>query len=262
MSTGRTGRRDWEATAWLGPVIRLRRWSRLLAAASGVLLAIVGGCQLLISSSLISLTRIDVTSDGRLERGEILSWAKVSPGESLLLLRLGEIRSRIESHPWVERAWVRRRLPHTLEITVEEKRPVARIMVDKDLFLMDRKASIFPPMHHSLEGAITLVGLKEADLWRRPEACQRVLQEAVELLFLLADRPQWKVKEVGVDPDRGLRLALEGGPWDIRIGFGDLNQRLERLEKILEHLGREGRYERTQWIDLRYPEKATVRFKG
>lgn len=262
MRAGRKGHPEPEGNAWLRRVVRLRRWSTLMATTSGALLVVVGGCQLLVSSSLISLTRLDVKSDGRLERGEILRWAKVTPGESLLLLNLERIRSRIESHPWVERAWVRRKLPNTLEITVREKRPVARIMVDKDLFLMDRKASIFPPLDHSLEGGITVVGLKESDLWRRPEACQRVLQEAVELLSILANHPEWRVKEVGVDPDRGLRLALEGGPGDIRIGFGELNKRLERLDKILKHLERERRQERTQWIDLRYPEKATVRFKG
>lgn len=262
MRANRRGHLEPEGNAWLRRIVRLRRWSTLMAAASGSVLVAVGGCQLLISSSLISLTRVEVRSDGRLERAEILRWAKVTPGESLLLLSLKDIRARIESHPWVERAWVRRRLPNTLEITVSEKRPVARIMVDKDLFLMDRKASIFPPLDHSLEGGITVVGLKESDLWRRPEACQRVLREAVELLSILANYPQWRVREVGVDPDRGLRLALERGPGDIRIGFGDLNQRLERLDKILRHLEKEGMHEHTQWIDLRYPEKATVRFKG
>ena len=224
---------------------------------------LVGGYQILIHSRLLALQQIEVKAEGRLDRLEIVNWAGLKPGESLLTLKLGEIRRHIEAHPWVERASVTRIFPHTLEIRIRERRPVARVMVDKEAYLLDATGTIFPPLDHHPTGVwFTLVGLRETDLRRRPEACQRVVQEALELLALLKEHPEWKVKEVGLDPDRGLRLALEEGPLDIRLGFGDLKQRIERLEKILEHLGKEGRRHQTQWIDLRYPRRATAKVKG
>jgi cell division septal protein FtsQ len=214
-------------------------------------------------SPLLALKRVEVKTDGRLDRREILQRAEVKPGESLLTLRLGEIRGRVESHPWVEHALVKRSFPHSLEIRVRERRPMAKLMVDSTVYLLDGTGAIFAPSEAAFPGDwITLVGLKTADLQRRPEACQRVLQEALVLLGLLRDRPQWRVREVGLDPDRGLRLVLEDGPGDIHLGFGDLNQRMERLEKILQHMAAEGRQRQPQGIDLRYPGRATVKFKG
>jgi cell division protein FtsQ len=252
-----------EINRWLRRIAGLRRWSLGLAIAGGGLMVLVVAGHLLVSSAVMALKRIEVKTDGRLERREILQWAGIRPGEPLLTLRLGEVRRRMETHPWVERVWVQRSFPHTLEIRIQERRAVARVMVDKTVYLLDGTGVIFAPSDTALlGGSFTLVGLREADLKRRPEACQRVLQEALALLCLLRDRPDWRVREVGVDPDRGLRLVLEDGPGDIHLGFGDLNQRMERLEKILQHLARDGRLRQAHWIDLRYPRRAAVKFKG
>ena len=263
MSAGPKEHAPKEMNPWMRRVAGLRRWSLGLAIAGGLLMVLVGGCHLLISSHFLALKRSEVRTDGRLDRREILHWAGVRPGESLLTLRLREIGRRIESHPWVEQAWVERTFPQTLEIRLQERRPVAKVVVDKTVYLLDGTGAIFAPSDTALPGDwFTLVGLREGDLKRRPEACQRVLQEALALLCLLRDRPEWKVKEIGLDPDRGLRLILEDGPGEIHLGFGDLNQRVDRLEKILKHLARDGRHRQTQWIDLRYPRRATVKFKG
>jgi cell division protein FtsQ len=255
--------REQPGNPWLDRVHGLRRWCLRLAAACGLLFLVVGGCQILVTSPFLVLERIEVKTDGRLDRQEILHWAGVKPGESLLTLKLDQIRSRIELHPWVKQARLERALPHTLEIRIEERRPIAKVVVDKITFFLDATGTIFPPLDGAASADwLTLVGLREADLKRRPEACQRVVQEALELLALLKGRSEWKVQEVGLDPDRGLRLALEDGPREIWLGFGDLNQRLERLERILKDLFREGRNGQAQWIDLRYPRRAAVKLKG
>ncbi len=263
MSQGQGDKDVREGNPWVRRVLGLRRWSVRLAVGFGALLLLVGAHQLLIASRLLVLERIDVRTDGRLDRREILQWAGVKPGESLLTLRLGEIRRRMASHPWVEQAWVERSFPHALEIRVRERRPVAKVTVDKSVYLLDGTGALFAPVATWLPGDwFNLVGLKEADLKRRPEACQRVLQEALELLHLLKGRPDLKVREVGLDPDRGLRLALEDGPTEVQMGFGDLTERLDRMERIVKHLQREGRQGQVQAIDLRYPRRAVVKFRG
>ncbi len=254
---------DQESNPWVGRVARLRRLSFRFALAAGTLLLLVGGYQLLIHSRFLALQQIEVKTEAYLDRREVVHWVGLKPGESLVTLNLAEIRKKAEAHPWVERAWVTRTFPHTVEIRIRERRPVAKVIVEGETYLLGATGTIFPPLDRSLEGPwLTLVGLKEADLRRRPEACQRVVKEAVELLALLKVRPDWKIREVGLDPDQGLRLALEDGPWDIRLGLGDLKERIERLEKILEHLEKEGRRHQTQWIDLRYPRRATAKVKG
>lgn len=244
-------------------VARLRRWSVKLALAAGSLVALLGGCQLLAWSPMLALKRVEVSSDGRLERREILRWGGVRPGDSLLRTSPSELRERLETHPWVERAWVERSFPHTLRIRLQERRPVARVMVDNQLFLADASGFIFPAYDRPPPGeCVTLVGLREEDLSARPDACKRVVLEGLALAALLRQRAGWRIQEIGVDPDRGLRLVLQDGPGEILLGFGGLQERVERLEKILQHLSKEGRRQDVVRIDLRHPRRATVKFRG
>lgn len=241
----------------------LRVWSRRLAWMAGLMLAFLGGCQLLAWSPLLSLRRVEVVTDGVLERREILQWGGVRAGDSLLRVTPGEVRRRLESHPWVERAWVERRFPSTLHIRIQERRPVAKVLVDGMVFLVDSSGFIYPAQERSPVGVrLTLSGLKEEDLRTRPEDCKRVVLEALSLASLLGQRGKWNVEEIRVDPDKGLVLALPEGPQEVLLGFGELAQRLDRLERILEHLSKEGRTKDVVTIDLRHPRRATVRFKG
>lgn len=241
----------------------LRRWSLRFAAVSGLSLLIVVGFRTVLFSPLLSLQRIEVKTQGRLERRGILQWAKLRPGGSILTLNLGRIRRTIEAHPWVERAWVERAFPHTLKIRIRERRPVAKVILDQATFLLDASGTLFAPWDEALRGDwIPLVGLRHEDLLQRPEACQRVLQEALHLMEIVQYQLDMEIEEVRLNPDRGLRLALKRGPSDIRLGFGDLNERIDRLGRILRHLAKEGQIRKAQWIDLRYPRRATVKFKG
>lgn len=242
---------------------RLRRWSLRLATAAGILVVMVGGCQILAWSPLLSLKRVEVSTDGRLERREVLQLGGVKPGESLLHISPSEIRGKLEAHPWVERVWVERSFPNTLRIRIEERKPVAKALVEGSLFLVDASGSIFPAYDRPPPGEwITLVGLKLEDLDARPEACRRVVLEGMALASLLTRHSRWAAQEIGVDPDKGLRLALQGGPSEVLLGFGELTQRVKRLEKILEHLSTEGRLQDVVRIDLRHPGRATVKFRG
>ena len=242
---------------------RLRRWSVRLAMTAGVLVILVGGCQLLAWSPMLSLKRVEVSTDGRLERREVLQWGGVRPGESLLRTSPSEIKERLEAHPWVDRAWVERSFPNTLRIRIQERKPVARVLVEGKVFLVDGSGTIFPAYDRPPPGEwITLVGLKLEDLTGRPEACKRVVLEGMALAALLGQQAKWAAEEIGVDPDKGLRLALQGGPGEILLGFGELTQRMRRLEKILQHLSKEGRLKDVVRIDLRHPGRATVKFRG
>ncbi len=250
-----TLRVPWEA--------RLRRWSIRLAMITGFLVLLTGGCQLLAWSPMLSLKRVEVSTDGRLERREVLQLGGVKPGESLLQTSPSAIRQRLEAHPWVERAWVERSFPNTLRIRIQERKPVARVLVEGKLFLVDASGNIFPAYDRPPPGEwVTLVGLRLEDLETRADACRRVVLEGMALAALLAQQAKWAAQEIGVDPDRGLRLALQGGPPEVLLGFGELSQRVKRLEKILEHLSKEGRLQNVVRIDLRHPGRATVKFSG
>lgn len=257
MTEGGAGHLSWR---WVG---RLRRWSLKLAVLAGSLLAFLGGCQILAWSPLFNLKRAEVVTDGLLEKREILHWGGVRLGQSLFRIDPREIQQRLESHPWVAGVWVERSFPNLLRITVQERRAVAKVIVEGNVYLADSSGFIYPSFDRPPQGVwLSLKGLKEDDLKNRPEACKKVVLEAIALASLMAHRGKLSIEEISVDPDSGLTLSLQDGPKEVLLGFGELSLRLERLQRILEHVASEGRRQEVVRIDLRHPKRATVKFRG
>lgn len=58
---------------------------------------------------------------------QILKLAAIPARTSLLSVPVGSIKTRLQQHAWIRYAYVRRRLPDTIEIRVVEREPVATL---------------------------------------------------------------------------------------------------------------------------------------
>jgi cell division protein FtsQ len=110
---------------------RRREISRRRALA-GVLVVIavagvVWGLVALWRAPLFTVDTITVTGNVHLSRNAVLQLAAVPPDATLLRLPDKAIVSRIETSPWVASASVRRSFPHTLDVTVSERTPIALV---------------------------------------------------------------------------------------------------------------------------------------
>lgn len=95
------------------------------ALASGVL---TGGPAVLLEATAragLAVDRISVVGRDRTDAGAILATLGVSRGAPLLGVDVAAAREALEALPWVKSAVVARRLPDTLHVTIEERRPVA-----------------------------------------------------------------------------------------------------------------------------------------
>ncbi len=86
----------------------------------------------------------DVVIEGRANTPESLLRAAigVSKGDPILGFSLEETRARIETIPWVERATVERRLPGTVIVNLQERRPFAVWQSQKKYVLVDRTGQV------------------------------------------------------------------------------------------------------------------------
>jgi cell division septal protein FtsQ len=240
---------------------KLREWSLGFAVGCGVVVLLAMGFRLLIVSDFLKLKDVIVETGERLDRQEILPLIDLRQGDSLITINLGRIRRKIQGHPLVEQASVERMFPHSLRIRIRERQPVARVLLDKRAFLVDAKGSLFAPStRESYVEWPPLKGLRKTDFEQRPEVCLRILKKGTELIGILKSWREWRIREVGLDLDRGIRLILRDLPFHVLLGFDHLEKRVHRLAKILNHLKREGLQDQVQWIDLRYSNKAFVKF--
>jgi cell division protein FtsQ len=84
------------------------------------------------SLCLFDLRTFSIEPGAHLSRDAIRNLAGVGIGRNLLRISLGSVRERIASSPWVRTVHVARRLPHTLEIRVVERLPLASVAIPED----------------------------------------------------------------------------------------------------------------------------------
>jgi cell division protein FtsQ len=93
------------------------------AVAALLVVALAVGGWLVVNSPVFGVQEVSVRGVRHLDAEEVRALAAVEDGRNLIRLSLDEIAVRIERHPWVADAGVRRDLPSTLVIEVRERRP-------------------------------------------------------------------------------------------------------------------------------------------
>jgi cell division protein FtsQ len=160
----------------------------------------------------------------------------------------------------------RRRLPPALEIAVQERE--ARALVDLGgTYLVDRDAQVFKQAAAGDGLDLPLVtGFGRDDFAQRRPALESRLRGALALLDEYAREglvPLAPVQEIHLDDDLGVTLYVGDEGTQVRLGQGDLPQKLGRLHRVLEALRAEGRKAEVIHLDDRtHPDRVAVRLAG
>jgi cell division protein FtsQ len=185
---------------------------------------------------------------------------------SLLFLDLAETRARVESHPWVAKAVVKRELPDTLRIVVEEREPRLVLALDR-LYYVDVSGTPFKALQPGDKYDLpVLTGLTREDLLGRAAVAREAIHGALDLVAALS-APEAKgalsvedVSEISWDAVRGYAALTVRGNELIRFGFGNWVEKLSRLKEVRE--ARQGNAKGmgmdARTIDLTYASRVIV----
>lgn len=139
-----------------------------------------------------------------------------------------------EEHPWVKTARVRRKLPATLVVEVEEYEPVALLHSDR-LHYVDRSGAVFLPARTDDLDHPVITGVDEALSRAHPLLPRLVVRDALWLLDALDTGglvPRRRVSEVAFSRTRGFTLHLSGGT-ELRFGLEGLDRQVDRLGSLV-----------------------------
>ncbi|MCC6767085.1 MAG: FtsQ-type POTRA domain-containing protein [Deltaproteobacteria bacterium] len=273
-SFGRLSQLD--PAAWLAglraridPFRRTRAARRLVWTGAGVVaLAAVGAVGLygprlaaaIADHPYFAVSEIVVTPTTHVRPGALLESADLRPGLSLWRLDPDALAARLEAHPWIRRAMVRREFPRRLVVDVVERKPVAILYLDQ-LYYVDTTGLAFVrvgdrdpldlPFVTGVEAAIV------AD--ERPFA-RHAIRQALRVLDLMqAAGLPFRVSEVHIEREQGVTVFPVEPRVALTFGWSGFKTKLARLERVLRDF--RGRESRIREIDLTMGAAAVVRLR-
>jgi cell division protein FtsQ len=248
---------------WLGEALvalARRLWvvAKVLAALAVLAGAVYAGrlgVRHVVASPRFALREIRIGPTTHVARDELIERAGVALGDRLLALDTDAVATRLAAHPWIAAVRVRRELPATLAIDVTERRAAA-VAIIGGLYLIDDAGHPFKRATlDEAQGLIVLTGVSREAYATLREASEAALREALAVYAAYqhpdslatvghragdgrATRPP--LSEIHIDPRMGFSLFLYDGGGEIRLGRGEVPDKLARVDEILADLGPDG----------------------
>ena len=226
------------ALAWLFGLLTL----------AGLCLGLVVLYHQLLTSPLFCIKDIDnieIEGARRLSRSLLLQQSKLVPGASLLAIRPGQVERALMTHPWIAKAEVSRKWPHSLHLTIQERDPVALVQFGEELLYMDRQGMIFKPLSpgdpHNFP---VITGLTPEQFQHPAGDLPEVVAQAFQLMDVLKATPPplnlENISEIHVDLERGFTLYANGVAGRSGSRFPGLFGKIAKICPILARLSAKG----------------------
>jgi len=228
---------------------------------SAVWIFISGG--VLIAAAIIALytpwlrfcdvRKVVVSGNQNATAVDLVSLSQLHRGQTIFSVSATLIRRRLESHPWVKSASVRRVFPHTIQLVVEERHVIGWLQhPSEDVRLAVAEGGVIVGSDESVTSSVEIIGA-ESSGWDQGDRLvdPRVAELIVELLGNVC---QLGVRSVDVTDLRSIELILDN---DTRVLLGDMAHVKNRLV-ALTSLCPEIAIDEYELIDVRFGGEATL----
>lgn len=193
----------------------------------------------------------------RLGADEIEAWVGLAPQTSIFRIDPGRLEARLEAHPWIRTASVRRLPPRRVVVAIEEHRPIAIVRLD-DYYLVDRRGVVMgrvgPDDSHDLP---IISGLDDG---HGRTSLEVALPRVAHLLR--RDRIAARlgpVSEIHFDAEHGATVFPMQARIAVALGWDGWRRRLGRARRVLDAWN--GQTDRLLAIDLTRSDSVIVRVR-
>jgi len=249
---------------------RIVSWASRALVAAAVVAGVAAAAMFLhhyvTSSEHFQVREIQVTGAARVGRDEILNAGRIAAGDNVFRIDLDGAAARIRALPWIREAVVRRRLPGEISIKVVERQAAALVELG-GLYLVDGEGNLFKRLGSTDPDDLPVVtGLTRAAVRQNPEGAREALVEALGLVTEVREsglETRAPVSEVHRDGASGWSIVLAADGTRVQLGQGPYRQKLARLGRLLQELGRRRLRAEAIYLDNQIrPDRATVRLRA
>ncbi len=192
------------------------------------------------------LTKIEMQTDGTLQREQVLAAADLREGVNIFSVNLAHVHDRLEQLPQVDEVQVVRNMPGEISVQIVERKPVAWITSDDNManpfasegaFLVDVRGVLMREKKLLPEylGLPVIVGCAAESLNAGKVVDSFEAKAALELLRLSTRsfmQTRFQVREI--DVSKGYCLVVtDKNRTRVTFGFDNLDAQLQRLEQFL-----------------------------
>jgi len=233
------------------------RNKRILVVTSKVLLGLLilasivfgvryGSKRLFFENPDYRLSKIEVRTDGTLQREQVLQAAELREGANIFSVNLSRVRDQLQQLPQVDEVQVVRNMPGGIDIQIVERKPIAWITSDKEMadpfgaevaFLVDARGVLMKEKKLLPEylGLPVISGCANESLQPGKIVDSFEAKAALELLRLSTRsfmQTRFQIREIDVSKGYCL-LVTDKNHTRVTFGFDNLDAQLQRLEQFL-----------------------------
>jgi cell division protein FtsQ len=236
---------------------RFKGWAIVLAIKSAVVLALLtaalAGLYMFAASDVFAIKRVEIRGNQHLPDSELMALMRVGRDDNLLMISGERVYDRLHSSPWIKRVSVRKELPGTLVVKVEETEPQALVRKRNAFVIVDNEGVELERIHGRPERFLPLISsfdTRETKEFREALRLASVINDAG-----IAKRAK-SVEILGLDGDvKDLAVRIDG--MEIKVGEGSYDKKLARLFELIEEI--KNRPIKVDYIDLRFANRVIVK---
>lgn len=219
-------------------------------------------------SEFFQITSIKIDGARRLDKRHIQEISGVDIHTNLMAMDVSLVKEKLESHPWVEWAVVKRELPSNLVISVKERRPLALLNGADGLYYLDRKARPFVAvgLHEELDFPV-ITGLEGLETGPGgvllPDEKERLAIKQALAFIGYASRgraalPRQNISEIHIGEQGEFTLFLADHPFPVHLGKEVGKKKYNQLAKVLYWLYKKKEFPDVNYIRMDYVDEAKV----
>lgn len=207
------------------------------------------------TSPIWRIKKIEVFGNENITNSELLGLAEISSETTLLKFDREKIINRLRKNPWVRDVEFGRKLPNTLIVRLEEKKPVVKIIQADKVYLIDKYCRVITALSindKSTESYPAVNGLNVKSLRNGKLISSKLLKEAVKILSHLP--PDIDQRIVSISVPKLSKIALYTGN-NVEIIYGPATL-MKKKNKIITALLQK---KQIIYINVTIPEKPATR---
>jgi len=210
---------------------------------------------------ILKVRTIEVHGVEQVDTAEVLSLAAIQPGISMLDMKMGDIRKQIRKNPWIAKVNVRRKIPHTIVITVTERKPVAFINLGS-IHMSDQDGFLWPLNSHTYWNLPIISGLADTII---DNTCHKLKKDQAEKMSTFFkdirssdEQVPLRISQIDFSKNDVVSVKLESSPVHAVIKSSTVVKDMHNLREILRIM-EEKAEKMPRYINLYYNSVAFVK---